>query len=149
MCSSDLRKLQTAIVVVLDRSGSMSMGVSGGKTKMDLANLGTAQVLDLLSPTDEFGVIAVDSSPHIILKLASADKQQNAFFRNKILGIQSMGGGIYVYDALEATARMLQQAKAANKHVILFSDAQDSEQPGNYKQLVATKTGRASWRARV
>lgn len=135
---NEIRKLQTAIVVVLDRSGSMSMSVSGGKTKMDLANLGTAQVLDLLSPTDEFGVIAVDSSPHTILKLASADKQQNAVFRNKILGIQSMGGGIYVYEALEATAKMLQQAKAANKHVILFSDAQDSEQPGNYKQLVAT-----------
>ncbi|MGY8651872.1 MAG: VWA domain-containing protein, partial [Verrucomicrobiia bacterium] len=31
---------------------------------------------------------------------------------------------------------MLQRAKSANKHVILFSDAQDSEQPGNYKDLV-------------
>ncbi len=134
---NEIRKLQTAIVVVLDRSGSMSMPVSGGKTKMDLANIGTVQVLDLLSPTDEFGVIAVDSSPHTVLNLASAEQQQNALFRNKILKIESMGGGIFVYEALKAASKMLLTAKAANRHVILFSDAQDSEEPGDYMNLIA------------
>jgi uncharacterized membrane protein len=134
---NEIRKLQTAIVVVMDRSGSMGMGVSGGKTKMDLANLGAAQVLDLLSPTDEFGVIAVDSAPNIELRLDTAERNQTPFFRRKILSIQPGGGGIYVYVALEAAAKMLQRAKAANKHVILFSDAQDSEEPGDYKNLVA------------
>jgi hypothetical protein len=124
-------------VVVIDRSGSMGLGVSGGKTKMDLANLGAAQVLDLLSPTDEFGVIAVDSAPNIELRLDTAERNQTPFFRRKILSIQPGGGGIYVYVALEAAAKMLQRAKAANKHVILFSDAQDSEEPGDYKNLVA------------
>lgn len=135
---NEIRKLQTAIVVVLDRSGSMSMPVAGGKTKMDLANIGTVQVLDLLSATDEFGVIAVDSAPHTVLDLDSAERQQNAFFRNKILKIESMGGGIYVYEALKAASQMLMKASAANRHVILFSDAQDSEQPGDYKNLIAT-----------
>ena len=60
---NEIRKLQTAIVVVMDRSGSMGAGVSGGKTKMDLANLGAAQVLDLLSPTDEFGVDGLLAQP--------------------------------------------------------------------------------------
>ena len=51
------RKLSLAIVVALDRSGSMAMPAGGGRTKMDLADLGTVQVLDLLSPMDEIGVI--------------------------------------------------------------------------------------------
>jgi hypothetical protein len=135
---NEIRKLQTAIVVVLDRSGSMSMQVAGGKTKMDLANIGTVQVLDLLSATDEFGVIAVDSAPHTVLDLASAERQQNALFRNKILKIESMGGGIYVYEALKAASQMLMKASAANRHIILFSDAQDSEEPGDYKRLIDT-----------
>jgi hypothetical protein len=50
------RKLSVAVVVALDRSGSMSMPAGGGRIKMDLADLGTVQVLDLLSPMDEFGV---------------------------------------------------------------------------------------------
>src|SRR5207244_1117201 len=64
------RKLALAIVVALDRSGSMAVPVSGGKVKMDLANLGTASVLDLMGPMDEFGCIAVDTIPHTIAPLA-------------------------------------------------------------------------------
>src|SRR5262249_42659220 len=44
------RKLALAMVVAMDRSGSMSAPAGGGRTKMDLANLAAVQVLDLLSP---------------------------------------------------------------------------------------------------
>jgi Mg-chelatase subunit ChlD len=128
------RKLALAIVVALDRSGSMAIPVGGGKVKMDLANLGTVQVLDLLSPSDEFGVIAVDTAPHIIQELALiADKGP---VRDRILRIQSMGGGIYVYEALAAASKMVLGAKAGTKHIILFADAADAEQPGDYQRLV-------------
>ena len=128
------RKLSLAIVVVLDRSGSMGMTVPGGRTKMELANLATAQVLDLLSGSDEFGVIAVDSSPHVILNLSPV--QNAAAQRSKILSIGSMGGGIFVYEGLSAGAKMLASATAGTRHIILFSDAADSEQPGDYINLL-------------
>jgi Mg-chelatase subunit ChlD len=128
------RKLSLAIVVVLDRSGSMAMPVGGGKQKMDLANLGTAAVLDLLGPTDEFGCIAVDTEPHVIADLAPVANKDKV--RKDILGIQSMGGGIFIYVALEAAAKMIQPAKAGTKHIILFADAMDSEEPGRYTDLV-------------
>ncbi len=48
-----------------------------------------------------------------------------------------MGGGIYIYEALEASAaEMVSKAKAGTKHIILFADANDSEEPGDYKELV-------------
>src|SRR5262245_20530384 len=128
------RKLQLAIVVALDRSGSMAMPAGGGRTKMDLADLGTVQVLDLLSPMDEFGVIAVDSSPHEIVALDTVEKNSGA--RGKILAIDSLGGGIFIYEALVAAARMVSSAKAGTKHIILFADAADSEEPGDYIRLI-------------
>ena len=128
------RKLSLAIVIALDRSGSMAMTVPDGRTKMDLANLGSAQVLDLLGPTDELGVIAVDSAPHTIINLAPVSDK--ATMKKKILRIDSMGGGIYVYEALEASSRMLVSATPATRHIILFSDAQDSENPAQYKTLL-------------
>lgn len=128
------RKLQVAIVVVLDRSGSMSAGVGGGKTKMDLANIGTAQVLDLLSENDEFGVIAVDSTPHTMLALNTVAMCRAR--RNDILRIQSMGGGIYVYQGLLAAAKMLENATSGTRHIVLFADAADAEEPGKYKELL-------------
>lgn len=128
------RKLALAIVVTLDRSGSMAMSIGGGKCKMDLANLGTVQVLDLLGTMDEFGVIAVDTEPHIVADLAPVINKERV--RKDVLGIQSMGGGIYIYVALEAALKMIQPAKAGTKHIILFSDAADAEEPRTYEELV-------------
>jgi Mg-chelatase subunit ChlD/uncharacterized membrane protein len=130
------RKLSLAIVVALDRSGSMAVPVGGGRVKMDLANLGTVQVLDLLGPADELGVIAIDSAPHTIHELSMI--QQKAPIREKILRINSQGGGIFVYVALEAAHKMLQHAKAGTRHIILFADAADAEQPGRYEELLKT-----------
>jgi Mg-chelatase subunit ChlD len=128
------RKFSVAIVVAMDRSGSMTAPVSGGKTKMDLANLGAAQLAEMLSPMDELGVLAVDTDAHEIVPLTPVTNPQA--IKNTVLRSQSMGGGIYVYEALEAAAAMVAKAKPVTKHIILFSDAADSENPGNYKSLL-------------
>ena len=128
------RKLQLAIVVALDRSGSMSAPAGGGKKKIDLANIGTVQVLDLLGPTDELGVIAVDSTAHTMVDLAPVDVVRGQ--RSRILSIESMGGGIFIYEALAAASQMVMKAKAETKHIILFADAADSEVPGQYVALL-------------
>jgi Mg-chelatase subunit ChlD len=128
------RKTRVAIVVALDRSGSMTAPVKGGKTKMDLANLGTAECVKLLSPGDSVAVIAVDSSPHIIQALTPVE--DSSAIVSKVMKIESMGGGIFVYEALIAAGKELAKADQSTRHIILFSDAADSEEPGDYKKLL-------------
>lgn len=128
------RKLALAIVVAMDRSGSMAVSVGGGRTKMDLANLAAVQVLDMLTPMDEFGVVAVDSVSHIIADLKTVDESRTV--RDSILRIDSGGGGIFVYEALTTAADMLLKAKSGTRHIILFADAADSEEPGKYQELL-------------
>ena len=128
------RKLSVAVVVALDRSGSMSAPAGGGRQKIDLADLGTVQVLDLLSPMDEIGVFAVDTEAHEIVPMDSVEHNQS--YRDKILHIDSLGGGIYIYEALVASAKMISTAQAQTKHIILFADASDSEQSAHYEDVV-------------
>ena len=129
------RKTQLALAVALDRSGSMMATVAGGKTKMDLANLGTAESVRLLSAGDMVAVIAVDSSPHVIQSLVQVDDPEAIV--GKVLRIQSEGGGIFVYEALVAAGKELMKAgDYKTRHIILFSDAADSEEPGDYKKLL-------------
>lgn len=128
------RKLSLAMVVALDRSGSMAIPVPGGRAKMDLANLATAEVLELLTPMDQFGCLAVDSSVHEIVPFSQVNAKDE--MRGRILRINSQGGGIFIYEALKAAARMIASADAGAKHIILFADAADSEEPGDYKTLV-------------
>ena len=132
---SEHRKLSVAVVMALDRSGSMAMPAGGGRKKIDLADLGTVQVLDLLSPLDELGVFAVDTEAHEIVPLDTVE--HNRGYRGNILSIDSEGGGIYIYEALVASAKMISGAKAQTRHIILFSDASDAEQSANYQDIVA------------
>lgn len=128
------RKLAVSIAVALDRSGSMMAPVAGGKRKMDLANVGTAKVVELLSEHDEVGVFAVDTSAHVVAELSRL--RDKAALKDRILRIQSQGGGIFVYEALVACHRMLQKATNGTRHIILFADADDAEHPDKWEQVV-------------
>ncbi len=128
------RKLNLAMVIAMDRSGSMAMPAGGGRTKMDLANLSAAEVLGMLSPQDELGVVAVDSSAHIIADLDPIEGRND--LRRRILSVESEGGGIFIFEALSTAARMLLTARAETRHIILLADAADSEEPGAYRELL-------------
>ena len=136
------RKNRVAIAIALDRSGSMMAPVGGGKVKMDLADQGTAAAVRLLSPLDKVAVIAVDSSPHVIVPMRTIDDEASKeSIASKVLTIQSQGGGIFVYEALVAAGNELMKAgEYATRHIILFSDACDSEEPGSYPDLLKKYT---------
>ena len=129
------RKLRVAIAVVLDQSGSMSAPVEGGRTKMDLANLGTSEVVRMLSPQDMVSVISVNTRAHIVQELAKVESPEAIAAR--VSKISSGGGGIFIYEALEAAGEELFGAEDyQTRHIILFSDANDSVEAGEYKTLL-------------
>ncbi len=129
------RKQAIALSITLDRSGSMMAPVEGGLVKMDLANLGTVAALELLSPFDSVSVIAVDSSAHVIQPQAEIAAAPDLI--SSVRSIRSEGGGIFTYTALVAAAKELEKAEQATRHIILFADAADAEEPGSYEKLLA------------
>lgn len=133
------RKAALALMVALDRSGSMAMPI-GNRTKMDMANLATLEAYKLMMPQDEFGVIAVDSQAHTVIPLSRVGAIVGG--EGRIRRIESMGGGIFTYTALVAATNELLKSKALTRHLILFADAADAEEPGRYKELLE-RTSRA------
>ncbi len=131
----ETRKIGIALAVALDRSGSMAAEATPGVPKMQLANLGTVAAIELLSPLDSVAVIAVDSSPHVVQALVPAEDIPSISAR--VRRIESMGGGIYTYTALRAAARELEGASQLNRHIILFADAADAEEPERVPELIA------------
>jgi Ca-activated chloride channel family protein len=114
-----------ALLLVLDRSGSMSATVQG-QTKMSLANQGAALALGVLQPRDYFGVLAVDTRAHTVAPLQQHSSKGAT--EQKILSVTAGGGGIYIYTSLTEAAQTLRDIPARIKHVILFSDAADAEE---------------------
>lgn len=133
------RKFRMAMAIALDRSGSMAVPVGGGMQKMDLANRGAAEAIRLLGPTDEVAVVAVDSAAHVIQRLTKVDDPDKIISR--VLEIESMGGGIFVYTALRVAGDLVSESDAATRHIILFADAADAEEPGDYTKFLEACRG--------
>jgi uncharacterized membrane protein len=124
-----------AIAIVMDKSGSMAAPAAGGTgvLKMDLANRGSVEVVRLLDAADLAMVGAVDTEVKWVgnfNKLIPMTPNNKAVITKDILSVRSGGGGIYCKTAL-AHAYDLVTAPGVNtmsRHVIMFADAQDSEQ---------------------
>ena len=126
---------RVAMAIVLDRSGSMGVTVAGGAQKMDLANRAAAEAVNLLTDKDELAVFAVDSQAKEVLPLTGMGGNRRNI-RDRILSIEPGGGGIFVFNGLQAAVQALMQTDAPTRHILLFADAADSEKPGNYRKLV-------------
>lgn len=131
------RKLAVAVAIVMDRSGSMAMTVPGTSIpKMSLADEGAARSIELLGDNDMVCVIPVDSAPHPLSGLVPVGPNRGSL-EDSARRVESMGGGIFVYTGLKGGWDILKDAKVGQRHVILFADANDAEEPGDYVNLLA------------
>ena len=118
---------ETAVVFVLDRSGSMRNSVLGSsKSQQEVANASAAAAIDTLDPTDLVGVIGFSNNASVVVPLSTNDDPEAT--RAAVLGIRS-DGGTNLAVALEAARRELAGVETKSKHVIVLSDgeSQDSE----------------------
>lgn len=129
------RVLSVAMAIAIDRSGSMSVTIPDGRQKIELAAEGAAAAIELLGPRDRIAVFAVDTAPHEILPMTRVDDPKR--LARDVIGMESAGGGIYVYTALMAAGAELLRCEAGTRHLLLFADAADAEEPGDYVNLLA------------
>lgn len=108
---------QVAMVLVLDRSGSMS------GLPMEMAKAAAKATADTLSSDDLIEVIAFDSAPTRVVRMTAA--KHRARIQNDIARIQA-GGGTEIFSALDAAYQSLTSTRARRKHVILLTDGQAS-----------------------
>lgn len=106
---------QVAMVLVIDRSGSMS------GLPMEMAKAAAKATADTLSSDDLLEVIAFDSSPTRVVRMTAA--KHRARIQNDIARIQP-GGGTEIFSALDAAYQSLTVTRARRKHVILLTDGQ-------------------------
>ena len=123
-----------AMVLVIDRSGSMEDGHSGGGgvKKIELAKEAASRAVAQLSERDYAGVITFDSAANWVVELQALGDP--ALFKNRIGSITS-GGGTDIYTGLSPAVDALVSSKAKSKHIVLLTDGVSA--PGDYEGLIA------------
>ncbi|MBX3473809.1 MAG: VWA domain-containing protein [Planctomycetes bacterium] len=127
------RKQNPVLVVVLDRSGSMSAQV-GNYTKMELANEGCVRAIELAPPGSLFGMLSVDTQNHWIVPIEPLRDRKTAVTRARTNSVG--GGGIYTDIAMREALRALRSVTATSKHIVLFSDGEDTERQEGVADMV-------------
>ncbi len=110
----------TALVIVLDSSGSMGRSVLGSlRTQQLIANFGAAAAIKSLERSDLVGVVRFDSSARWVVPLAPNTDPAKA-------GVAVMGimpnGGTNLPPGLTLARAALKNVKAQVKHVVVLSD---------------------------
>jgi uncharacterized membrane protein len=110
-----------AIVMVIDRSGSMST-TQGQFSRIDLAKNAANLAIALLSEETKIGVLAFDTEADWIVPLQPAKNKKE--IGKKIDTIETGGGGTELLSALEEAYGALKNQEAMLKHVIVLSDGE-------------------------
>jgi Ca-activated chloride channel homolog len=108
----------SSMVLVVDVSGSMSETV-GGITKLDLAKEAVLNTLDLLTSSDQLGIVLFDDKTRWLVGLDVLDRPQE--IAQAVRGV-GPGGGTNIYPALEAAYDAFAGNQSKVKHIILLSD---------------------------
>ncbi len=131
---AEQRDVALAMAVVMDCSCSMGVQVPDGRTKMELAAEGVVGALELLNPSDEASVDLIDTERKSLIPLSPV-KEGLPLYR--VQSAYSGGGGIYIGEALRTARQEISKSSKATRHVLLFADAADSENPDDYKETLA------------
>jgi len=110
-----------AVVLSIDRSGSMAMSTDEKVTKLDLAKEASHLVVDLLDERNEVGVMSWDTE--FIWDASVRPAKDKAAIHHAIATIKA-GGGTDGYPALKEAYQVLFERPALLKHVIFLSDGQ-------------------------
>ena len=110
----------TALVLVLDKSGSMAEN-SWGLTRLQLAREAACSALEVLNQRDYAGVIAFDDTGKWVVPVSPVTDV--SAMQDMIRTIR-LGGGTAFYSPLVMAYEALKEVKTQYKHVIFLTDGE-------------------------
>lgn len=110
-----------AVVLVLDRSGSMETSVDGRFSKLDLAKEAAQLVVELLDERNEVGVIAFDTAWNWVVPMGPAKDKDRII---KEISTIKAGGGTDLFPPLKEAYQTVYDRSALLRHVLVLSDGE-------------------------
>jgi Ca-activated chloride channel family protein len=128
----EVEKVSTAVILVLDKSGSMS------GLPVQMAKEAAKASVSVLDPETMVEVISFDSSARRLFHL---QKAKNKMMITSFISQIYSGGGTNIYGALQMSLSDMVPVQAKKKHIVLLTDGQSSKE--GIDGLLAKASGNA------
>ena len=114
---------RVAVLLVIDRSGSMSYGEStSGAPKIELAQQGVVTAANALVEGDQVGVIAFNDEPAWALPMTTLTGENPAAMITGSISELTPDGGTELFPALQVAIDGLRNVDADVRHIVVLSD---------------------------
>jgi Mg-chelatase subunit ChlD len=118
---------QIALLLIIDRSGSMGIGAPGeGVTKMAMAKEAAILAVSALNPKDTIGILAFDKKSDWIVRPGVIEQIGLQSIEDRISQLTAEGG-TDIYQALNEGEDVMRAVPADLKHMVLVSDGRGTE----------------------
>jgi uncharacterized membrane protein len=113
---------KVALLLIVDRSGSMSYDPLGGTSKIDMAKEAIRLAADSLADGDTVGVLAFDDDQQWVVEMMEiTGDADRGLIATKVAEIQPEGG-TEIYPALSLGLDAIANTEADVRHVVLLTD---------------------------
>ncbi|HEV2108463.1 MAG TPA: VWA domain-containing protein [Thermomicrobiales bacterium] len=128
---------RVALLLIVDRSGSMSYDPLGGSSKIDMAKEAVTRAASSLADGDIVGILAFDNEQQWIIEMTEitgdATRREIA---NKVAAVEPEGG-TEIYPALSLGFDAISNVEADAKHIVLLTDGKSrTGTRESYQQLL-------------
>lgn len=123
-----------AVMLVIDRSGSMAEEDNYGNNMLDWAKAGAFSCIDLLTERDYIGIMTLDTTEATILDLTP--QPQRSRIASAINSITEAGGGTVLTSAVDRAGKALRTVNVARRHIIVITDGGVSDMPEHYENVI-------------
>jgi uncharacterized membrane protein len=130
---------RVALLLIIDRSGSMTYNPVGGPTKLDMARDAAKLALTALSDGDQIGVIAFNDRQQWVVPMTAVEGQASRDSINAAIDGLSGDSGTELYPALQVGIDAIRAVDVDVRHVIVLSDGKSrSGTRESYQALLET-----------
>lgn len=124
------------VIVIIDRSGSMSSADAYGDNKLDWAKAGASSCLDALDDRDYFGLMTLDTDYSVILE--PTPRTQETKILSAINSIETADGNTVFPGAIDRAGKLLRSLKNVDKrHIVIVTDGEvPTDQEEQYLEFI-------------
>lgn len=127
---------KTAMIMVIDHSGSMGASTGTGATSLDLAITAAETAVDQMRSEDYVGVVTFDDTFSWVVEPVQASDKETIKAQIETI---AEGGGTTIKPALRAALSGVTECDVSIRHVILLTDGQGES--SNYNDIIEGYTG--------